>query len=128
MADILFVLKSFLVTFILVVVMQIQVGNNTIESHLQGWIRGSVVVQSLRDIAHGAVKVISQGYQSTVSTLDTKLGRGFNREQMAGTRGFGWPKERSESYRKEETKRAEQERARQEDESAYATDTEDATL
>ncbi len=116
MADVLFVLKSFLVTFILIVLMQIQVGENTIESHAQAWLRESSIVHTLRGVAHGGVKLLSEGYQSVIATLDAKLGNSFNREQMAGMRGFNLRMERTDSARREAADRAKaQARARQEE-------------
>jgi hypothetical protein len=135
MADLLFVVKSFLATFLLVVLMQIQVSNQTIESHMHNWIRSSEVVSSLRGVAQGAAKIINQGYRATMRTIASQVGGEVNREQMAGSRGFGFRLERNDSVLREDADQAiNKERIRQleETDEAYldeeSSDTEDSTL
>ncbi len=139
MADILFVVKSFLATFILVVLMQIQVSNQTIESHMHQWIRSSEAVSSLRGVAQGAAKILDQGYRASVNavsrTIAPYLGDEVNREQMAGTRGFGFRMERNDSLLREDADQAKnKERIRQLEETIDAnfdeesSETEDSTL
>jgi hypothetical protein len=139
MADFLFVVKSFLATFILIVLMQIQVSNQTIETHMHQWIRSSEIVSSLRGVAQGAVKVVSRGYKATTKaaaqTIAPYVGNEVNREQMAGTRGFGFRMERNDSVLREDADQAKnKERIRQLEETDEASldeessETEDSTL
>jgi hypothetical protein len=135
MADFLFVVKSLLATFILVVLMQIQVSNQTIENHMHQWIRSSEVVSSLRGVAQGAVSIMNRGYKITMRTIASYVGNEVNREQMAGTRGFGFRMERNDSTLREDVdqeKNKERIRQLEETDEAYldeeSSETEDSTL
>lgn len=58
MMDFLFFIKAFLLTLILVLLMQIQVGERTVESHTMGWVQSSVIIMPLNNVAQGAAKMI----------------------------------------------------------------------
>lgn len=61
MADFFFVVKTFLLTIALVVVMQIRVGEYTIEDRAQAWIHESEIHHTLGRVAVGAVAVMKDG-------------------------------------------------------------------
>lgn len=56
MGDLIFVVKTLVITVALVVLMQIKVGSRTIEQHSIAWIHQSAVVGQLQEVAAGAVK------------------------------------------------------------------------
>jgi hypothetical protein len=55
--DVLFFLKTFLLTVAIVLVMQIRVGERSLESHAMSWVQSSVVVAPLNGVAKGAAKM-----------------------------------------------------------------------
>lgn len=64
MADFFFIVKSFLITLGLVVLMQIKIGETTIEDRAYEWIRGSAVHSTLSRVAAGAVTALNDGMQT----------------------------------------------------------------
>lgn len=63
MGDFFFVVKTFLYTLALVVLMQIKVGDTTIEERSHTWIQQSDLHRSLGKVALGAVTVLRDGTQ-----------------------------------------------------------------
>ena len=61
MADFFFVVKTFLFTLALVVMMQIRVGDLTIEERSHEWIQESAIHRTLGKVAFGAVTVMKDG-------------------------------------------------------------------
>lgn len=61
MADLFFVIKTFLFTVALVVLMQIKVGNTTIEARAHTWIQEAGIHRSLGKVAFGAVTAMKDG-------------------------------------------------------------------
>ena len=57
MMDFFFFLKTFILTVAIVLVMQIQVGNRSIETHAMGWVQSSGVAMPLAEVARGAARV-----------------------------------------------------------------------
>ena len=57
MMDFLFFVKTFVLTIAIVLVMQIQVGNRSLETHALGWVQSSDVVGPLQGVARGAAKL-----------------------------------------------------------------------
>jgi hypothetical protein len=57
MMDVYFFIKSFLLTIAIVLVMQIHVGERTLESHAMSWVQSSYVVAPLNGVAKGAAKM-----------------------------------------------------------------------
>lgn len=58
MTDFLFFIKTILFTLIVVLLMQIQVGERTVEDHAMSWVQTSVIVSPLNGVAQGAAQAI----------------------------------------------------------------------
>lgn len=58
MMDILFFVKTFLLTIAIVLVMQIQVGEKSLETHAMSFVQSSAVVAPLNGVAKGAAKMV----------------------------------------------------------------------
>lgn len=106
MADVLFVLKTLIVTFILLVLMQIKVSGVAVETHMHRWIKKSAVVDTLKGVAHGAVTVIDKGYDSAMEIVESKPAKKYGSEQKAGAgslelsfdrSNFKWDRNESEN-------------------------------
>ena len=63
MADFFFVIKTFLFTLAIVVLMQIQVGEYTIEERSHAWIQESAIHRTLGKVALGAATVLKDSAQ-----------------------------------------------------------------
>ena len=86
MADMFFMLRMVVFTFIIVVIMQIKIGPATLEQHSQEWLHSSSMVTSLQGVAEGAVKVLTQGYKSAANALDINISKVFRKEELPGGR------------------------------------------
>jgi len=72
-----FVLKCFFFTALLVVLMQIKVGGNTVENHSFRWLQKSGVSQYIQSVAAGGAMALRQGFTSTKHMV-TNMVDGFH--------------------------------------------------
>ncbi len=100
MGDIFFVVKCFVATLVIVVLLQIKVGNRTLESHTVNWIHRSDLVHQLQDVAEGAVKAGKSGTHQVAGLFEDKIDDiDLNPQQEASK---GWLKiKRSAAYYKQ---------------------------
>ena len=75
MSEVFFVLKTFMATFFVVLLMQIRVGASSVEQHCLTWIESSKVVSHLRAVAEGAVQATTVGYQAVAKTVGTTVNK-----------------------------------------------------
>lgn len=86
MAQLFYILKIGILTFLLVVFMQIEVGQNTIENHADRFIKKSGFMEPVREIAKGGFIVLKNGYRSAVATIDSLVTTQFRAENSPGKR------------------------------------------
>jgi len=75
MEDVKFVIKTLLVTIVVIFVLQIRVGTNTIEASTHAWIQNSAITEMLRGVADGGIKVTLDFYhwlRSEAASIDSK--------------------------------------------------------
>ncbi len=60
MSEVFFCIKTFVLTIAIVMVMQVQVGDRTLENHALAWVQTSPLVTPLNSVAHGAAKMIRE--------------------------------------------------------------------
>lgn len=72
MDSISFFVKSLIIAFVAVLFMQIEMGNDTIEGHLLGFVRTSSVTQPLHTVANGAAKAIRNGWNQITRWVNGK--------------------------------------------------------
>jgi hypothetical protein len=101
MESISFFIKSFLIAFIAVLLMQVEIGGATVEDHILSFVHTSSISQPLKTIADGGVKAIRNGW-SVLSRLVN------NNKPAVGERASSFfNMNRSEGYRKsEDTKKS----------------------
>lgn len=86
MPEVMFVIKSLVVTVIIVLCLQVKVGHATAEDHVNDWMRTSAVTEYLREVAQGAALAIhntagivsnfaSEKFGGGVETIKQKAGR-----------------------------------------------------
>jgi len=71
MSDVMFVIKCLVVTLVIVVLLQIRVGQRTLEGHTMAWLHHSSVTQHLQDVAEGAVKAGGEAKRDVAGFLGT---------------------------------------------------------
>ena len=81
-----FVLKSLVVTCLLVVVLQVRFGNATLEDHTMSLLTESAVIQPLNGIAHNAVVATRNGWNSFLRMIDTNFTSALREENRPGSR------------------------------------------
>ncbi len=69
MGDLIFVLKCLIVTVAIVVLLQIRIGQRTVEGHAMTWIHHSPISHHLQDVAEGAVKVGTEAKRGVASLI-----------------------------------------------------------
>ena len=75
MSEIFFVLKSILITVVIVTCLQIKIGPKTVEERSLTWMHRSVAIDALRGVADGAVVAIENGYAWGRKLVDKQLGK-----------------------------------------------------
>ena len=68
MMDLLFFIKTFIFTIAVVLVMQIQVGNKSLETHAVSWVQTSGLSAPLSEVARGGAK-LTHDFTHRVSDL-----------------------------------------------------------
>jgi hypothetical protein len=86
MTDFLFVIKALLFTFILVFLMQIPVGQITLEERSMLFIQTSGLTQPLREASHGATKLIARAWKSSTVLINSKYRKMVGDENRPGSR------------------------------------------
>lgn len=112
MSDFLFAAKALAVTIALVFLMQIKVGDTTVEKYSMSVIQNSVVTSHLQAIAQSAVKIMSVTFYKVRALFDTNVERVLNKNKVdePGSRLSRFSFSRSEAVRREQERR-ERERA-----------------
>ena len=86
MMDFMFFVKTFCLTVVIVVLMQIRIGSQSIEGHAMGAIQSSMIVSPLNSVARGAAKLVrdvTQNISARVksNTKKTKKEEGSKKEE-----------------------------------------------
>ncbi len=63
MRDLIFLVKAILLTTIIVLILQIQVGQRTLETHALIWIHTSPLIAPLNTVAQGAAKLYRDNFE-----------------------------------------------------------------
>ncbi len=107
MSHIFYVIKIAIVTFLFVLVMQIEVGHRSIENHAEGFIRKSSILEPIRQVAEGAFIASKNIYRTGIKTVDSFVTKQFRAENSPGQRKLLEIK-RSLAYQKDQEKKIEQ--------------------
>lgn len=74
MDEVKFALKAFLATVAIVLVMQVQVGNESLETKADFWIHTSAVPRYLQGVADGAVKALKTASKTVSEMIGSSTG------------------------------------------------------
>ena len=98
MSEIFFILKSFFLTLVVIIIMQVKVGENTIEEKTLQWIESSPMVSPLQEVASGGVKVVQQAWKAVFGSLNSKFFSAVKDKNLPGKRDLNFVLERSQEY------------------------------
>lgn len=102
MLDIMFFVKTALLTAVIVAFLQIKVGGNTLETEAHQFIQTSSLIQPLHEVAESGVVLIRKGIRWSSEQINSRWHH--NKSPMKKDSGF-W--QRSESYEREVAKKKE---------------------
>lgn len=74
MLDFFFFLKTLLLTFIIVLLLQIQIGKKTVETHVHDWMVGSVAAGFLGHAAEGGAHFLKDAAFKATQTIKQNIG------------------------------------------------------
>ena len=97
MFRLIFFLKQIALTFVVVAILQIKIGDKTAESHFMNFAFNSPLVEPLREVADSGVKYINIGWNKLKSLVEGKM----NLKQKESTSRIKLEWERSKEYFKE---------------------------
>lgn len=75
MMDLFFFIKTFILTIAVVLVMQIQVGDQSLESHAMSWVQSSPVAAPLHGVARGASKMVNDVTQRVTEVIHDNVSK-----------------------------------------------------
>jgi len=73
MSNILFFIKTLVITFLLAAFMQAQVGKTTIEAHIISWISNSSITKPLQQVAEAGAKLIRNSWYEVKNLVESKI-------------------------------------------------------
>ncbi len=105
MRDLLFVIRMVIMTLALILTMQIQINNKTLEERSLAWIRTSPYVDELQKIADAGVIGVRKLWGNITSLYSDGVFKGFKSEDRPGNRlKASW--ERSKTFIEEKSREA----------------------
>lgn len=108
--DLFFILKSLFLTCVVILLLQIKLGDFTLEEHSMSWLRESHAASFLQEVSHGGVLVIKRTYGAIVSQFETKWDQALDREKIPGYRQLKLKAKRSAEFMEEQAKRLQEEK------------------
>jgi hypothetical protein len=96
MESISFFFKSFLLAFVAIILMQVQVGGDTIENHILDFVHGSSIAHPIQLVADGGAKAIRTGWNYVSGWVNN------NKPAISERASSMLHWERSEAYKKSE--------------------------
>ena len=98
MGEMFFIAKSLVITVVVIVVMQVKVGETTIEQKTLHWIESSPVVLPVQEVALGGVKVVRETWKKIFGNLNNKFWNSVDQQNAPGKRDLKFTLERSEEF------------------------------
>lgn len=100
-----FILKSLVVTFVIVLFMQIKWSDRTLEYEAHRFLTSSTIVKPLESTAQGAVTFVRNMWNKVTKSLNSNFSNALRSENQPGSR-FPKALERSKEYVRETAKKA----------------------
>ena len=93
MLDFFFFLKTFILTLAVVLMLQIEVGNKTVETHVHDWMVGSIAAGFLGHAAHGGAHFLKDATFKMTQKIKEHIGTktpGHVHETKSSNFKWGW--------------------------------------
>lgn len=102
MSDILFFIKIIILTSVFTLLMQVKIGETTLEQKTEVLIKESYFGQTMVEVAQGAIHGLRDVYKSILDNVDSKVTDELDKKNIPGHRSFGVEIKRSKQYLKEQ--------------------------
>lgn len=76
-----FVLKSLIAAVVIIAVLQVKVGSDTLESHAERWVKTSEASLQLRHVASGAIKVSGDLWKKALGWAESKPAKSSSKKE-----------------------------------------------
>lgn len=86
MGDLFFAIRTFFITLVVVLILQVKIGDFTLEERSMSWVRSSAFVGQLQQMADGAVVVINSGLDKVKVLFSSKASKEFKKADVPGYR------------------------------------------
>lgn len=100
------IVKSLAVTLVIVLLLQVKIGHDTLEDRAVFWFRSSPLVQPMQKVVDGGVKVVRTAFGKVTGLFDWDLKDQL--KQKPGNRDLNFQLERSREYLKEKAEKVAQ--------------------
>ncbi len=101
MDSLFFIIKSFILTVVLVLILQIKFGGSTVEERLSDTMHSVGIVDVAQTMADGAMKTLRNGWRSVTSGLVTSEQPGNRASKFNFDRSAQYVRETSQDVKKE---------------------------
>lgn len=105
MGEIFFILKSFFLTFLVVIFMQVKVGEQTIEQKTLNYIANSSLIGPLQEVVDGGVKVLRDSWQRVFGHINSRFFNAIKEQNTPGKRDLDLALRRSKEYLHEQAQK-----------------------
>lgn len=90
MMDFMFFLKTFLLTMVVVLLLQIPIGEQSIEDHAVGWAQNSALISPFETVAKGGSKLIQDLTRQISTAIHHNVSKGKKDEAPKKSSSFRW--------------------------------------
>lgn len=106
MSNLMFFVRCLFITAVFIILMQVRVGEITLEEKAMSWMSSSLVIEPIQQVADGAVKIIRDSIRKVSSGFKTNFWQSISSEKSPGTRQMEFDLNRSKAYLEEKTRKA----------------------
>jgi len=86
MGEVFFVIKTFIITFVFVLILQVKIGEQTLDQRIHTSIQASKLVAPIEETVRGGVLFIEHSYHKVLSLFNTSLKQKINGDHAPGSR------------------------------------------
>lgn len=98
--------KSLAITFAIIFLMQIRLGESTLEEKAMFWVHDSFVTSPIQEAAEGAALLVRDTWKMLTKNINTKFKKSVEAENQPGFRDIRLKLERSQAFVEEQARKA----------------------
>lgn len=107
MGDLFFFAKMIVITVVVVVLMQIKIGDSTLEYKFLNWVHTSTALEPMQQAAQGAVAVVREVWKKVTDRFSDNVTKTFDKANQPGSR-LNITLKRSQEYLQQQAEKARQ--------------------